>query len=1154
VAHADFVHLHVHTAYSLSEGAIRVGELAALCRRHRMPAVAITDTNNLFGGMDFSLAVAAVGVQPIIGCQLGIAGDEASPVGRSRPQARADSIVLLVQNAAGYANLLRLLAAAHLDGGAAGAPQVPLAAVETHGQGLILLTGGPAGPVDRLLADGQPAAARAVLERLARAFPDRLYVELMRHGVADEAAIEARLLDLADRLSLPAVATNDVYFAAPDMFEAHDVLICIAEGALQTDPQRRRLTPEHWFKSAEEMARLFADVPEACANTVAIARRCAFMIEPRKPLLPSFPEGKGRSEPEILKEQAEAGLARRLERCARLAALSAGEREEASAAYRRRLAYELDVICAMGFAGYFLIVAEFIGWARDHGIPVGPGRGSGAGSVVAWALTITDLDPIRFGLLFERFLNPERVSMPDFDIDFCQDRRDEVIHHVQERYGGDRVAQIITFGKLQARAVLRDVGRVLGMPYGQVDKICKLVPYNPANPVTLAQAIEAEPQLKSLIDNDETVGRLVDLARRLEGLYRHASTHAAGVVIGDRPLVEQIPLYRDPRSDLPVTGFNMKWIEQAGLVKFDFLGLKTLTVLAEAEQLIRAGGGDIDLTALPLDDARTFALLGEGETVGVFQLESAGMRDALRKLKPDCFEDIIAVVALYRPGPMENIASYIRRKHGLEPVDSLHPSLEPILRETYGIIIYQEQVMQIAQELSGFSLGSADLLRRAMGKKNKEEMEKQRRAFIDGAVAGDVPPARASSIFDLVNKFAGYGFNKSHAAAYALIAYQTAYLKANFAVEYFAASMALERDHPEKLGVFRQELERAGIPLLPPDINASEASFTVERSPGGLGAIRYGLAAVKNVGLAAMQAVVDERRANGPFTSIADLARRVDPRLLNKRQLENLALAGAFDRLDGNRRRVYEGAEAILRCAAAAAADRGSGQMGLFGGTGAGAIVPSLPETADWPPMERLKHEFEAIGFYLSAHPLQAYDKALRRLRVVGSADLLHGGRDGIVTLAGTVTARRERTSGRGTRYAFVEASDTSGTFEVTVFSEVLSAARDLLEVGTALLFRVTAQVDGEGVRLTAQSVESLDRAAAKAPVTLAVSIDSAEPLPELEAALAGQRFGAGRVTLVSWIDGGREVEVLLPGHYAIDPAFIARLTALRGVSGVAER
>src|SRR5882672_6298203 len=822
---ADFIHLRVHSAYSLSAGAIKIKDLVQLCRSEAMPAAAITDTGNLFGALEFATACAEAGIQPIIGCEIALLPNGGARNGRppNGHAAEPDRIVLLVQSEAGYSNLMRLVSRAFLDGEAGAEPAVALTDLAAASDGLICLAGGAAGPVSRLLAEGQAEAAEAALAALKDIFPGRLYIELMRHGLPQEARCEAGLVDLAYAHDLPLVATNDAYFPDRDFYEAHDALLCIAQSRIVADTDRRHLTQEHFFRPAAEMRALFADLPEACDNTLVIARRCAFIPQPQRPILPAFPLPDDADEATALREAARAGLA------ARMAA--PGFLAVDSAPYRERLEFELDMIVETGFAGYFLIVADFIQWAKRQGIPVGPGRGSGAGSVVAWSLTITDLDPLRFGLLFERFLNPERVSMPDFDIDFCQDRRDEVIRYVQQKYGRDRVAQIITFGKLQARAVLRDVGRVLGMPYGQVDRLCKLVPNNPAHPVSLEKAIAGEPQLQQQRDSDETVARLLTIALKLEGLYRHASTHAAGVVIGDRPLTELVPLYRDPRSDIPVTQFNMKWVELAGLVKFDFLGLKTLTVLARTCDLLAARGITLDLSALPLDDPRAYELLARGDTVGVFQLEGAGVRDMLKKLRPDCFEDIIAVVSLYRPGPMENIPRYIAVKHGEEVADYPHPAIEGILRETHGIMIYQEQVMQIAQVLAGYSLGSADLLRRAMGKKIPAEMEAQRQLFIEGAGGRGVDARLADQIFDQMAKFAGYGFNKSHAAAYALVAYQTAYLKANYPVEFLAALMTLDLGNTDKLNVFRQELDRLGIRLLPPEINRSEVEFTVEETP-----------------------------------------------------------------------------------------------------------------------------------------------------------------------------------------------------------------------------------------------------------------------------------------------------------------------------------
>src|SRR5471030_2166274 len=816
-----------------------------------MPAVAVTDRGNLFGALEFAQYASKAGIQPIIGCDLAIRREEESGVSSNSKIVLVDWLTLLVQNETGYLNLMRLVSRAHLEFKTGSIAALPLLELEGHTDGLLAMTGSPDSTLGRMLGSGQAPAANHQLDRLQKLFGDRLYIELQRHGEDSERRIEGPLLDLAYAKGLPIVATNDVHFPKAAMYEAHDVLLCIEQGSHIDDPNRRRLTPEHYFKSAAEMRKLFADLPEACDNTLVIARRCAYMPMPRKPILPRYTKLAGRSEKEALKEMADSGLAA-LRAAGRLSPDIAFE------AYQERLAYELGMIETTGFAGYFLIVADFIQWAKDNGVPVGPGRGSGAGSLVAWSLKITDLDPLRWGLLFERFLNPERVSMPDFDIDFCHDKRDRVIRYVRDEYGHDRVAAIITFGKLQARAVLRDVGRVLGMPYGQVDRICKLVPNNPAKPVTLAQALQTEQLLKDQYEAEEDIKRLIDTALQLEGLYRNASTHAAGVVIGDRPLAELVPLYRDTdnKESLPATQFNMKWVETAGLVKFDFLGLKTLTVIEKAVEQI--GRDKIDITKIPLDDEPTFRMLAKGDAYGVFQMEGSGMRDILSKLKPNRFEDLIALVALYRPGPMDDIPTYISVKNGQEKPDYLHPSLEGILKETYGIMVYQEQVMQIAQVLSGYSLGGADLLRRAMGKKIQSEMDAQRATFIEGAAKNNVEDARASMIFDKVAKFAGYGFNKCHSAPYAMVAYQTAYLKANYPVEFLAASMTLDLGNTDKLNVFRQELARLGIKLLSPDINRSAVEFTVEDTKSGA-AIRYALAAVKGVGAHAMQSIVAER-------------------------------------------------------------------------------------------------------------------------------------------------------------------------------------------------------------------------------------------------------------------------------------------------------
>ncbi|NCM96999.1 MAG: DNA polymerase III subunit alpha, partial [Rhodobacterales bacterium] len=797
-----FIHLRVHSEYSLLEGAVPLKKLIGLCAAQDIPAVAVTDSNNMFAAMEFSTLAASAGVQPIIGCQISVAHDPAAPGERPRSPA---PVVLLAQSELGYRHLMKLQTCLYVGPGSQNGggqlPQLTLDELAAHAEGLICLSGGAEGPVGRLLQAGQGAKAQVLLARLAAIYPNRLYVELQRHPgpggalTAAEAATERGLIELAYALALPLVATNDVYFPKAEMYQAHDALLCIAEGAYVDQQQpRRRLTPQHSFKTEAEMATLFADLPEALENSVEIARRCAFAVTRRAAILPRFAE----NEVEELRRQARDGLA------ARLAVIP---HAVSVADYEARLAFELGIIEQMKFPGYFLIVADFIKWAKDQGIPVGPGRGSGAGSLVAYALTITDLDPLRYNLLFERFLNPARVSMPDFDIDFCMDRREEVIRYVQGKYGRDRVGQIITFGALLSKAAIRDLGRVLQMPYGQVDRLSKMIPTDGVKPVSITKALADEPRLREAA-KEEVVARLLDYGQQIEGLLRNASTHAAGVVIGDRPLDELVPLYQDPRSDMPATQYNMKWVESTGLVKFDFLGLKTLTVIRNALDLLRLRGIEVDISLIPLDDPKTYDLYASARTTAVFQVESTGMMDALRRMKPTCIEDIVALVALYRPGPMENIPTYCEVKNGQRALESLHPSIDHILAETQGIIVYQEQVMQIAQIMAGYSLGQADLLRRAMGKKKPEEMARERPKFIAGAAATHgIAADKAGEVFALLEKFANYGFNKSHAAAYGVVSYQTAWLKANHPVEFMAAVMNGDIHQTDKLAVYKREVD-----------------------------------------------------------------------------------------------------------------------------------------------------------------------------------------------------------------------------------------------------------------------------------------------------------------------------------------------------------
>jgi len=1146
-----FIHLRVHSAYSLIEGAVPVKKLPELCAADGMPAVALTDTGNLFAALEFSEAAARAPapVQPIIGCQLALAFAVPAHPGERAPAPRP--LALLAQDEAGFANLMRLSSLNYLGCGAA-EPHVTLAALEAHAAGLICLTGGAGGPLGALLGEGQAAPARNLAETLVRIFPRRLYVEIQRHPVdgaprtAAEEATEPGLVGLAYDLDLPLVATNDVHFPKRSLHEAHDALLCIADGTyVDQQQERRRLTPEHFFKTQAEMVALFADLPEAVANTVEIARRCAYRPRKRKPILPRFAD----DEVEELRRQARAGLDARLAVIPRSAPVET---------YRERLDFELGVIEGMGFPGYFLIVADFIKWAKERSIPVGPGRGSGAGSLVAYALTITDLDPLRYGLLFERFLNPDRISMPDFDIDFCMDRREEVIAYVQQRYGRDRVAQIITFGALLSKAAVRDVGRVLQMPYGQVDRLSKLIPMEGVKPVSIEKALADEPRLREEAKKDPQVARLLEIARSIEGLLRNASTHAAGVVIGDRPLTELVPLYRDPRSEMPATQYNMKWVEEAGLVKFDFLGLKTLTVIQNALDLLRARGVEVDIGAIPLDDGKAYELYAAAATVAVFQVESTGMRTALRQLKPTCIEDIIALVALYRPGPMENIPKFCNVKNGREKRESLHPSIDPILDETQGIIVYQEQVMEIARRMAGYSLGGADLLRRAMGKKIQAEMDAQKPLFIEGAKANGVSKAKADEVWNLLDKFANYGFNKSHAAAYAVVSYQTAWLKANHPVEFMAAVMNCDIHLTDKLGAYKQEVDRLGIGMVPPCVNRSEATFSVSE-----GRIVYALGALKNVGVEAMRLIADARAAGGRFDGLFDFAARVDLRRLGKRALEMLARSGALDALDSNRRKVFESLEALTAFSAAAHDERASAQVSLFGGAAHALPAPRLPQPDDWSPMDRLAQESQAIGFYLSGHPLDDYAAALRREKVVTHADLARQAAVGptVARIAGTIAAVDQRKSARGNRFAFVRLSDPSGLYEARVFSDVLEASRDHLEPGRSVVLTVEATAEGDDLRLLARHVQPIDLAiagAGSAGLRLYLD-DAATAAPSLAARLdqirrdPGSRKRGPIEIVVIAPDLPGETVVSLPESYPLGPQVAGALKSAPGVAFLEE-
>ncbi|OZA93764.1 MAG: DNA polymerase III subunit alpha [Erythrobacter sp. 34-65-8] len=1145
MAFAPFVPLRVLSSYSLLEGAVEPKAMAKLAKERGFPAIAICDRNGLYGAVMFAQACLAEGVQPIIGALLGVA--------REGPEAAIDYIPLYAQDEAGYDNLCYLTSRAHLDRPLELAPHVTLGDLAGHTDGLLALTGSGEGALARLLAEGQRDHALDLLGKLEALFPGRLYVELSRQGNPVEEAAEAALVDLAYERDLPLVATNPACFAEPHMHAAHDAMLCIAGSTHIEAEERRRSNRQAFVKSAPMMEELFADLPEATANTLVIAQRCAVAPPDRKPILPSL-AGDLSGEARMLADDARRGLEARLAPYGDLP-------EEERKTYFDRLDFEVEVIVGMGFPGYFLIVADFIKWAKEQGIPVGPGRGSGAGSLVAWALTITDLDPIRLGLLFERFLNPERVSMPDFDIDFCETRRGEVIRYVQQKYGHDHVAQIITFGKLKARAVLRDTGRILQMSYGQVDRLCKMVPNHPTDPWTLPRTLNGAADFRREYQNDNEVKRLVDLAMQLEGFPRNSSTHAAGVVIGDRPLAQLVQLYRDPRSAMPVTQYDMKNVESSGLVKFDFLGLKTLSVLRKAVDLLGLRGIEVDLGALEWDDPAVYDLLKRGDTVGVFQLESEGMRRTLTAVKPTKFEDIIALVSLYRPGPMDNIPLFGKRKAGEVPIEYPHPKLETILAETYGIFVYQEQVMQAAQILAGYSLGEADLLRRAMGKKNQAEMDQQRARFIAGsAEVSGIEARKASELFDLIDKFAGYGFNKSHAAAYALLAYQTGWLKAHYPEEFYAASMCFDMHQSEKLALFVDDARRNGIAVLPPCVNASEAEFTVEQTDEGY-AVRYALAGIRNVGEKAMEALVEERQARGAFASLKDLFERVPKGSMNSRQLEGLVCAGALDALDPDRARLHGNVDLLLAVADAASRERESGQAGLFGGEDAANEDLRLRDAKPWTRPERMAQERENFGFYFSAHPVQQHWQVASangartyQSLMQGSGAGAAGGRTQAVMAAMIESARKGQTR-KGKDFIRADFSDHTGQFSAACFEEsmVENFTRWAADATCVLLtVELDAPSPDEPPRITVRGARPLDDVRGSARMLLTLDAHDAGALQELRMALAPGTPGHGEV-LVRLRTGAEDEPLLRLGRdYALDGDLAELLASVPGLSNVA--
>ena len=1053
-----FIHLRVHTAYSLCEGAVKVEKVPKACIERNMPAIAVTDTNNMFGVLEFAMKCSANGIQPIPGCLIDVLYE-----GIVSP------IVLLAKDEAGYKNLLKLMTCYYIKKSkdkenAESIKCIDLNEIVLHNDGIIALSGGYNGPAGKLFLAGMQDKAEAFIDEMRSMFSDRFYIEVSRHFLDEEIKTESFFVDMAINKNIPLVATNDVYFLEKNMHTAQDILLCIGDGTYVAEKNRRKISKDSYLKTTEEMYELFSDLKEAVENTSVIARRCSFMPEPHKPMLPRFDDGTGKNEEEILEEQAKIGLLNRIENeVLYYKENSNKDTEEIKKEYFDRLEYEMSVIKKMGFCGYFLIVSDFVKWSKSNDVPVGPGRGSGAGSLVAWSLSITNLDPIRYHLIFERFLNPDRISMPDFDIDFCQDKREDTINYVKSKYGEDKVAHIIALGKLQARAVIRDVGRVIQMPYGKVDKICKLIPQNPAHPVDLEQALEIEPMLKQMMSEDESVNFLINTGLQLEGLYRHASTHAAGVVIGHKSIDDVVPLYSDDESSLGITQFNMKFVEIAGLVKFDFLGLKTLTVIKQICDLIKKYRKiNIDIDKIDLEDKKTFDLLCSVDVIGVFQLESAGMKDVIQKLQPDRLEDIIALVSLYRPGPMDDIPKYLARKHGKESIEYLHPCLESILSNTYGVMVYQEQVMKIAQVMGGYTLAASDILRRAMGKKIVSEMERNRKIFINGASKLGVKESIAVQVFSQMEKFAGYGFNRSHAAPYAMLSYQTAYLKANYRKEFYIATMNLDMGNTDKIATYIQDMKQSGIKILPPDINKSYGAFSGEEE-----GIRYSIGALKGSSVAFAKEIEEERKKNGLFVSIFDFFERMGKKRLNKRQIETLILSGAFDSIHDNRNQLCVAFENLSRDKV----EKENKQKSLF--VEYETQNDELPDVKEWSTIEKLEKERSVVGFYLSAHPMDIYSEFLKSYNITVSRDFLSSKSE--ITVAGILLSKKEKLSKNAQKYSFLVISDEYNSFEVTVFPDLYSKVYQDLKVGTAYILDVNIKIELGNPKLLAASLRSID-------------------------------------------------------------------------------
>ena len=1052
-----FIHLRSQSSYSLSEGALKIEKLVNLAKKNNMPAIALTDNNNMFGILEFSIACINNSIQPIIGTSINYLDIQT----KEHPS----QLNFLVMNEEGYINLLYLSSISHTSG------NNPIGIyhkdLKKYNNGLICYIGGEYNPLLILKHQNKIEEISVFINNFRNMFGQDFLFEIQRVQDPKIDGFEKEFLEYSQNFTIPIIGSNNIKYENANDYNAHDALLCIAQKLTINQTNRKVSNSEIYFKTSEQMINIFGDIPEIIENNFRIALKCNYYPKEILPKLPKFSSDQNLSESELLNLKSKEGLLLRLQEM----------NINSPSIYQERLNYELEIINNMGFAGYFLIVADFVNWAKNKEIAVGPGRGSGAGSVVAWSLSITDLDPLQYGLLFERFLNPERVSMPDFDIDFCQNRRDEVIEYVNNKYGNECVAHIITFGTLASRAAIRDVGRVLEIPYSEIDQFAKLFPYNPANPLSLDESINSDKNLKELVASDERLSNVVDISLKLEGLHRHASTHAAGVVIGDSSIINNVPLYKDPNTSVNATQFSMKYVEKAGLIKFDFLGLTTLSIIQDSIKLIKENHSNFDLKHIPMDDKKTFQQLSKGEAIGIFQLESNGMGSVLRQLQPDKFEEIIAVVALFRPGPMDHIPSFCNRKHGKEKIEYLHPLLEKVLKETYGIIVYQEQVMQIAQVLSNYTLGEADLLRRAMGKKIQKEMDAQKNRFIEGAKSNKISINEASKIFDLVNKFAGYGFNKSHAAGYALLAYQTAYLKTNFPYEFMTATFNYSIDRTDRIILLNKELSSLNIEFKKPDINHSQAKFSIEEN-NGLKSIRFGLGAIKGVGIKSMSNLVKERENNGKFIDIIDFMNRLKGDVINKRQLEKLVQAGSFDSIETNRAKLFYNVPKFVEIYGGSNF-KDQNQAMLFEENKLSFDDSNLfdQQIDDWSSGFLLKNELEVIGFYFSSHPVSLYPKNYFRHNNIIEWNQIKLNEDiKSAKIVGSILDIKERSNKEGRKYAFLTVSTLESQIELTIFSDKLNDFRNLIKEGNLLLFHIDISRDIENMRLIIRKIEDFEQ------------------------------------------------------------------------------